>query len=88
MKLSTVTDILKRYWVYGVFLAPLAPRFGGGWKGIVLAAIIRSAIVSIPYAILFHAFSSENIFGWLIVSSSALLYSIWQEFRASPKNRH
>ncbi|KVF65956.1 hypothetical protein WJ15_08905 [Burkholderia cepacia] len=88
MKLRTVTDMLTRYWTYGVFLAPLAPRFGGNWKGIILAATIRTAIVSLSYAILLRAFSSQKTFGWLIVTSAALLYSLWVEFRWSRKNRH
>ncbi|MGU7769799.1 hypothetical protein ACV229_06415 [Burkholderia sp. MR1-5-21] len=88
MKLSTVKGILKRYWAYGIFLAPLAPRFGGAWRGILAAAIVRTLVFAIPYAIVLHTFSPATLFGWPLATSAVFLYSLWLEFRLNRKHRH
>lgn len=87
MKFNTIKGILKNYWDYGIFLAPLAPRFGGGWKGIIVAAVVRTSVSSIPYAIVLRAFRSEILFGWLLATSAIFLYSLTLEFCSNRQRR-
>lgn len=87
MNFSTVIDILKRYWTYGIFLTPLAPRFGGGWKGILAATAARTLLFSIPYGLLLRVFSSEILFAWLLSTSVMVLYTLFLEIRWHRKGR-
>ncbi|WP_412022858.1 hypothetical protein [Burkholderia cepacia] len=87
MKFRAVANILKRYWAYNIFPAPLAPRFGGGWIGILTGGAVRSLVVSVPYALMLYLLGTWDLFKWSLTAVGFLVYSVLLEIDLSRQRR-
>lgn len=79
MKPHIPINSLKRFLTYGIFLAPLAHKVGGGRKDIIAVAAIRTSLASLLYALVLHAFPSDNLFNWLLTTSAAFVVTLLME---------
>jgi len=66
MKRDQLRHLWQRYSAYGIFLAPLAPCFGGGWRGVFIATTVKGLLFGIPYAMMLHYFHREIEFSWML----------------------
>ncbi|CAG9254527.1 hypothetical protein [Burkholderia cepacia] len=79
MKFQSVIHAARKFAKYGIFMAPLAPRFGGGWMGILAGSAIRALVFAVGYALLLYLLNNWSLFKWSAGALCFLLYAFLQE---------
>ncbi|PRE13136.1 hypothetical protein C6P78_20140 [Burkholderia multivorans] len=79
MKFRSVIQALAKFAEHGIFMAPLAPRFGGGWSGILVGGAVRALVFAAGYALLLYMLNSWSLFKWSAGALCFLLYACLQE---------
>lgn len=75
MKIKTILGAARKFAMYGIFMGPLPPRFGGGWIGILAGGTIRGLVFAVGYALLLYMLNTWSLFKWSTVAFAFLLYS-------------
>ncbi|CAB3764146.1 hypothetical protein GQ57_29850 [Burkholderia sp. MSh2] len=79
MKFQSMIHAARKFARYGIFMAPLAPRFGGGWMGILVGSAIRALVFAAGYALLLYVLNNWSLFKWSAGALCFLLYAFLQE---------
>jgi ABC-type Mn2+/Zn2+ transport system permease subunit len=89
MRLGVLVKIVKKALRYGVFGPSLSIRFGGGWRGILIAASVRASFccvcgTALSYFVAREAFSVERS---IFVTVVFFIYCILFEKDTSRRSR-
>ncbi|KVL33321.1 hypothetical protein [Burkholderia sp. MSMB1835] len=81
MRLKDSRSAIKKFLLYGPFPAPLSTRYGGGWRGILLGAVIRALPDGVLVAVLYLVVPRVRSFAYVtLILALAVMHSLFLEW--------
>jgi len=85
MRRDVLVGVVKMFFRFGIFLMPLSKRYGGGWRGILIGAMIRAFVFGVPYLLVSYFLFRESfsVVNYIFSVSVFLIYCVFLEKRWS-----
>ncbi len=85
MRRDVLVGVVKRFFRFGIFLMPLSKRYGGGWRGSLIGAMIRALVFGVPYLLVSYFLSRESfsVVNYVFLVSAFFICCLFLEKRWS-----